>query len=937
MLVERHEELGQLHEAFADCAAGKGRLALVSGGLASGKTELLHAFAEHVTEQGALLLTATGARAERALRMGVVWQLFRSAALPPEVLDRVSRLIDAEPSPSDERDMEPGTMQLTDARAVHGLCAVLLDLAKDAPVVIAVDDLQFVDGATLQVLLYLRRRMRAERLLLVLTEWYRPSLARPFMRAEVTRQPNLRIGLNVLSETGVAQLAAERLDPRRAARLAPELHAVSGGSPALARALIEDCDHPDPGADRPVLGGAFRQAVLDCLHRWDPDFLRVAGGLAVLGEHAATDHVAELLRMQPRPVGQVLDVLTTAGIADGERLRHPEIAATVLGSLSPDDASALHVRAAELLYKYGVDAMEVAAHLVAANSVPAPWAVQVLRHAADQAAVDDAALAVKCLELAMWATDDERDRVALRAALVRVAWRVNPSVAARHLSPLRGALQAGELAWRDAVPVIKHLLWQGDLDAAAAQLQAVSAAAGPLDARTTAELRLTCEWIYGSLREQVPEDVRALLTATDRSTSANPWVQTGRLHGLWARGAGREVANSAEHILQGCLGDVMPEVGATALLALDDTDRQERALYWCTALVEEAARRRSTTWQAVLGCVSAELALRRGDLVTARERATTALGLLPTQSWGVLIGYPLSVLVLVDTAMGRLDEAAELLDRPVPEPMFRTTFGPRYLHASGHYSLASGRTLAALEDFERCATWARGRELDVPATVPWRGDLAQTLLRLGRRREARALASEQLGRGDATGRFRNRGIALRVLAACGEPKDRVALLRESVHYLERCADRLELAKAFADLSQVHREFGQLGSARLVLRKAEQLAKACQADVLPAEEVRVPADRSPRATAIGEDTLRPGQAAALSEAERKVAELAANGDTNREIGRKLYITVSTVEQHLTRVYKKLHVTRRTDLPAELSRYEAAEHEVVTNGSRVVLSR
>ncbi|MGX7825885.1 AAA family ATPase [Actinokineospora sp. 24-640] len=932
MLVERRDELCLMHGAYAECVAGEGRSVLVSGGLASGKTALLHAFAEQAADKGALPLTATGTRMERSVRMGVMWQLFRSAPLPAETLDRVSRLIDADPVPSDARDLEPHTMRHADIQAVHGLCAVLLDLAKDAPLVIVVDDLQFVDGATLQVLLYLRLRMRAERVLLVLGEWYRPGLARPFIGAEVTRQPHLRIGVDPLTEAGVAQLAAARLDPRHAARLAPELHAVSGGSPALARALIEDCARLAPDADRPVIGGAFRQAVLDCLHRWDPDVLRVAGGLAVLGEHARADLVAELLRIPVGVVGQLIDVLATAAIADGQRLRHPGIAATVLGGLPPETASALHVRAAELLDKHGVDAMGVAGHLVTADAAPGPWAVRVLRHAAEQVAVDDAAFAMKCLDLALRAAEDDRERVALRAALVRVAWRVNPSAAARHLSPLQGALRAGELTWRDAVPVIRHLLWQGDLDAAAAQLLTVSATAGPLDVRTTAELRLTCEWIYGSLREQVPDEVHALLTATERATSANPWVQTALLNRGWARGAGREVVPSAEHILQGCLGDMLPEVGTTALLALDDAERPERALQWCGRLVQEATRRRATTWQAVLGCVAADFALRRGDLVTAKAQASAALALQSTQSWGVLIGYPLSVLVLAETAMGNLDQATELLARPVPEAMPRTTFGARYLHASGHCHLAAGRTLAALEDFERSASWARGRELDVPASVPWRGDLAQALLRLGRRKEARAYASEQLSRAQAAGSARNLGIALRVLAACADPQERAALLGESVQHLERCADRLELARSLAELSQVHQEQGQLAGARLVLRKAAQLAKACQADVVPEDTVRVPVGRPPRDTAVIDDG-----AASLSEAERKVAELAAHGHTNREIGRRLYITVSTVEQHLTRVYRKLNVARRTDLPTELPPFVAAEREDAAAGQRVAMSR
>jgi DNA-binding CsgD family transcriptional regulator len=661
----------------------------------------------------------------------------------------------------------------------------------------------------------------------------------------------------------------------------------------------------------------------------------VAGGLAVLGRHGDTDLLAELLHLRTQQVSQVLDVLAAAGLADGQRLRNDEIAATVLGSLAPDEATALHVGAAELLDKYGLDPAAAAAHLVVANAVPGPWAVHALRHAADQAVADDPTFAVKCLELAIKATEDEADRVTLRAALVRVAWRVNPSIAVRHLAPLHEALDAGRLSWRDAVAVIRHSLWQGDLDGAIARLGAMAATAGPLDARTTAELRLTCEWLYGSLRERLPDDVYALLTATDRATSANPWVQTGRLNTSWVRGAGREVVNCAEHILQGCVGDVPVELGMTALLALEHTDRQERAQYWAGQLAEEAEGRQATTWQAVLGCVSADLAYRRGDLVTAHAQATAALAMLPTQSWGVLIGYPLSILIMVDTAMGNLDEAAKLLDRPVPEAMFDTAFGPRYLHASGHHSLAAGRTLAALEDFERCAAWSRTHGLDVPATMPWRGDIAQALLRLGRQKEAKVLVSAQLAKGDTAGGLRNRGTAMRVLAACSDPKERVALLRDSAHYLERCGDRLELAKTLADLGQVHQELGQLASARLVLRKAEQLGKASQAEVLTVEEVRIPANRVPR-EAMPEEPPS-GGIAALSEAERKVAELAAYGYANREIGRKLYITVSTVEQHLTRVYKKLNVTRRTDLLSELSRYDAVGVDLVPDAAHMAVPR
>ena len=936
MLVERRREIEILRDVFTDCAGGRGRVALISGGLASGKTELLHAFCERIADTDPLLLTASAARAEQSMRMGVVWQLFHSPDVPPQIVDRISRLISLD-SLVDEA--ETAAEQPVDARTVHGIGGVLLELADERPVVIAVDDVHFADTASLEVLRYVRCRMRSAKLLMVLTEWERPSMARPPLRAELTRQPHRRIALAPLSEAGVAELISRQLGQDAAARLARDCFALGGGNPFLTHALIEDQSRrdvlPPAGLDELAVGPAFREAVLDCLHRWEPEFVRVAGGMAVLGEHATPELVGELVGVQPQAVAQVFAALTTAGLVQGGRLRHAEIDATVLESLSSRDRSTLHGRAAELLYRNGVDAVQVARQVTAVDSVPGSWAVPLLRHAAEQSLAEDAGLAVRYLELAIRTTDDERALVALHAAAVRAAWRVKPSAAALHLAPLHDALRAGELTWRDALPVIRQLLWQGELDEAAEQLQAVHASAGPADTRTAAELRLAGEWIYGRLLDRVPDDVRAWLAAGEGNPSAYPWRRTAVLNTLWT-GEDTDVVNAAEHVLQSCLGDVVPEVAATAILALDYAGRHKRAKYWCETLFEEAQRQNATTWQAVFGCVRAEIAWRRGDLTTAHEQATTALGLLNTQSWGVLIGLPLSVLILVNTALGRHDAAAELLDRAVPEAMFDTVLGLRYLHASGHYHLACGRPLAAIDDFERCGAAMRRWGFDLPAMVPWRGDLAQAYLQLGMRREARALVVEQLGRPGAMVGPRARAIALRTLAGCAEPPERVRILREAVQILERCASRLDLAHTLTDLSQAYRELGDLGNAQLVLRRADQIAKACLQGSGTAGQ---PARRGPEVPA-----RRPGERAAsaigvsaLSGAEQKVAELAANGHSNREIGRKLSITVSTVEQHLTRVYRKLNVSRRTDLLSELSRHDAIERAPLADESRVLVPR
>src|SRR5262249_50600811 len=141
-------------------------------------------------------------------------------------------------------------------------------------------------------------------------------------------------------------------------------------------------------------------------------------------------------------------------------------------------------------------------------------------------------------------------------------------------------------------------------------------------------------------------------------------------------------------------------------------------------------------------------------------------------------------------------------------------------------------------------------------------------------------------------------------------KRRPALLRQAVDALQSCGDRLELAWAIAELGRAHRAMGQLSQARTMLRRAYDLARSCGAEALCRSllpDIVDPAgnweQRKPTTERVAD----------LSNAEQRVAALAARGHTNRQIANRLYVTVSTVEQHLTRVYRKLNVNRRSDLP------------------------
>ncbi|CAM5630799.1 Helix-turn-helix transcriptional regulator OS=Streptomyces alboniger OX=132473 GN=CP975_31815 PE=4 SV=1 [Streptomyces alboniger] len=126
--------------------------------------------------------------------------------------------------------------------------------------------------------------------------------------------------------------------------------------------------------------------------------------------------------------------------------------------------------------------------------------------------------------------------------------------------------------------------------------------------------------------------------------------------------------------------------------------------------------------------------------------------------------------------------------------------------------------------------------------------------------------------------------------------------------------RLDLGHATEESARAQRELGKSGRARALARKAQQLAEECGVPVPGASRTAEAGDPPPAEQPWPSGSRRhPDE---LSNAELRVAALAVQGHTNRQIADKLCITVSTVEQHLTRAYRKLAVQRREDLAAKL---------------------
>jgi DNA-binding CsgD family transcriptional regulator len=920
MLIERDEHVASLDRLLADCSAGNGQVVLVESAVAHGKTELLRIFSERAVSAGSLCLNASCSQVESAFPMGVLSQLFHNVDMPPGLRERVAGLLDSGTSISISGNDAAGVVEPAMAHVFHGIFLVLLELTKDTSVLIGIDDVQHADVASLHCLLYLVRRVRSARVLVVFTQAERLPSVHSSLHAELRRLAHChRINLTPLSEAGVASLLAEYQDREQAQACTKECYAASGGNPMLVQALLED--HSTSGAGP---GRHYRQAVVNCLYRCEPTVLDVARGLAVLGADVSSAELGELVGAGPDVAAMAVELMTAAGLLAGGAFRHSAGVLAVLEDMPPQDRVDLHRRAARLLHDRGAPAIAVARHLVSAGHIADLWVAGVLAEAADQALLaDEVALAVECLALAQLALPDDMSRVAVRAKLARAEWHINPSTAQRHFTPLIAAMRANQLDPRDAIAMIRQMLWHGQLTEAAEVLNWVrSVSPGKRDSahdEVGTELRDVELWtacVYPPLgrkyhipRKPVGDHAVVLLTT-------DPWLRsTAALAEGLTRGNLYDAVTRAEHFLREVhLSHATPwaeEPALLALLTLIYTGRTSAAAGWCERLLHEATARHAPTWQATFGAVRSEIALRQGDLRVAVTHAQAAMTHMSPKSWGVAVGFPLGCLILATTRTGDYDEAVKHVAQPVPEAMFQSRYGLHYLHARGHHYLATNRHHAALADFLSCGELMRGWGLEMPEFVPWRTSAAEAWLCLNNHDQAKRLIFDQLARLGTDG-SRTRGTSLRLLAAGTRASRRPQLLTEAVDIFDSCGDRFELARALAELGRAQHALGEHKRARMMLRRAWHVAKTCDATPLCRAVLREPM--------TGALTVPQSESSAgidsLTGAERRVAALAVAGYTNREIATKLFITASTVEQHLTRVYRKLNVKYRRDLPTDL---------------------
>jgi DNA-binding CsgD family transcriptional regulator len=928
-LLEREAELSELRHAAAGARSGRGGVVVIEGPAGIGKTALLESAQLAVAGSDVLVLSASGTELEQELAFGVVRQLFerRLPALDTPVRKRLlsgaaalAQRVLAEPGP------QPAASESMHA-AMHGLYWLAAGLAARQPLLICVDDAHWADAASLRWLAYLGRRLDGVPLLAIIAG----RDAEPGVDTSVYDRVREASAAGVLrprplGEDAVAELAQRAFGRAPTSAFARACRHATGGNPFLLGQLLaslraESVVPDDAGASRvgAIVPLAVARSLLARLAPLGPDARAVAEAAAVLSTDARLERVAAIAGVAIAQAAALVDQLAAAGIVDGAdpvEFRHPILRAAVHEQIPRQRRGLAHLAAAERLLAEGESRERAAAHLLSAPPGRRPWVVLTLRDAAAIASARGAPeAAVALLRRALDDCSPACSDVLLELAEAELT--IQDPAALEHArraiaeapTPL-GRSRAGLLAARALTPL-------GRYEEALAALALVERESELLDTATRRAMR--CEmlmlttWHRGVTRM---DDALVALGADDLAgdDAAERLLLALRTIERVSAGAGADpVRRGAERVL--AKGDpARPEDDHGLLMAaraLGLADELGAARDCFTTLVGAARRRGSVVTVATACGMRAEADLRAGNLDPAVIDAREALEIATEH--GLLVAVAAALQILVELALERESPAAaaELVDRHARMPFPRGYPENMVLFARARAAAAAGDLGRARDQLEACGRGRIGWGEHNPSACQWRSELALVLAQSGDGDCAERLAAEEVRLAQRFGAARALGIALRAQALVRSGRERTAGLERAAVVLARSPARLEHARVLADLGAEQRRRGKRRPARATLADALERAHRCGARVL-AERCRrelVAAGARPRRELLrGPDALTAG--------ERRVAELAATGLTNRSIAQSLFLTTKTVETHLSHSYSKLGIRSRAELQGVL---------------------
>jgi DNA-binding CsgD family transcriptional regulator/tetratricopeptide (TPR) repeat protein len=913
VLVGRSAERHRIESLLAAARTGSSGVLVLHGDAGIGKSALL----EYAREQAGdmTLLAVSGVESEARLAFAGLTELLRPVAeelshLPPPQADALHSALALHAEPANPLAVRVAVLTL------------LATLAETAPVLVTVDDAQWVDEASLEALAFAVRRLTAERVAVV-------ASTRGEALTALRGGPSSQLLLTGLSDNEARQLLTDRAGLSGSA--ADRLLEVAHGNP-LALLELPDVMGPAgpgtalsaPGVEPPPVGPRVQQAFRA---RFDllPAPTRLA--LAVVAADGAAGP-AEVLRafaslgLEPDALQPAEQEGLVAVEADRIDLRHPLLRSAVYHALSAPERRRIHAALAAVLERpselerrtwhraaaaLGPDDDVAEALDEVAQAAERRGDVQASAHGFARAAglsVDDNARALRLLtsadawlaaghwELALERLDqaivhaiDPGLRVDIAASTGQLeAYRAGPDKGEEILVAAADQIEADdpERATRLLTYAVNVAVFAGDISRAVAlaeRAQACGQRAGGLNA-----VAGTMAWVQAGLLAGDPSVPRTL----------------------------EPLAQLAEQLIESDLADA-EHVYSLVVLAdfvLESWDRAE-------SLLDLMVRRSRDTGRLFL--LAFALAI-RGELDFRRGRWADAYATVTTEVWENPLGLPgvgawlHAVQARVEAGLGLAEEAQAHGQAALDAATATGTLAVAAWAgaALGFLDLGRERPQAAVGYLEEVAETLERGGFGEPGVLWWAADLIEALWRIGDVGMARRRLEVFQAQADATGRVWARATAARcagLLAAT--PVDAEAAFAESLRWHAALGAPFERARTWLRLGERRLGFGR-DDAEGPLREALASFTRLGAEPWALQAQRLLGD----AVTSGEP-----EPVALTRQERQVAAIVGHGATNREAADQLFLSPRTIDFHLRNIYKKLQVRSRTELAVRLAAIDA----------------
>jgi DNA-binding CsgD family transcriptional regulator len=932
-LLERESELAAVASLISKVPEG-GRLLAVEGPPGIGKTALLAQAKALGQESGLQVLGARGSELERSFSYGVVRQLFEPflASLGEE--ERAELLSGAATLAAPL--FEPAQVAVGEAAAdsslatLHGLYWLTANLAARRALLLALDDLHWCDLPSLRWLAYLLPRM--DELTVLVVAGLRPEGPGEDagLLSQIVSDPLAAVIRPApLSADAATLFLREALAPDAEEAFCAACREATAGNPLLLRELVhaivaEGLAPTEANVPRlrALEARAGSRAVSLRLSRLPPEATALAQAVAVLGDDADPRQAAALAGLDQEVASEAADALAQADVLRPEPLAfvHPLIGAAVYETLTPLERDRGHARAARLLAHTGAEPERAAAHLLRSPPAADSQVVATLREAAALARSRGASeSAVAYLRRALAEPPPAAQRAELLLELGSAEAFVDGVAAIEHLQDAH-ALIEDPIGRAETALLLGHqlfLLRSEESDAVYGQALAELAGADAELERLLEAGLITNRLFAPSLHRAGLERLeRVRNRPTDQTVGEKLLLSLLAYHDARAGAPAAEAVPLARRALAGgelgrILGVGASFVPATTVLAMADLDE---VLVTYEDALAEAHRRGSIFAFAAVKVFRAQTLVWRGDLGEAEADAREALA--ASETWGEsarFAGHAAAFLADALMEQGSLDEAAAALARAEQGEALHDSGRLLYLcDSSARLRILRGDLAGGVAEMLDAGRRFESVGSRNPAFIAWRAPAALALLQLDRQDEARRLVAEELELARTWGAPRALGAALRAGGLVeGGPRG-LSLLEEAVQVLSDSPAKLEYAKARTELGAALRRANRRSEAREQLRHAVELATICGAATLAAraEGELLATGARPRRVALS-------GVASLTPSERRVAEMAAEGPTNREIAQALFVTQRTVEVHLTSIYRKLAISSRSQLAAALA--------------------